>query len=227
MKRRTSIIYNEYSTSTDRPSTAPSLSLSPPLLSLQEFEIGLVLSVPLRSLCSLCEASLHRVQDRKECIAEIPKIEKKEYAQFIRFYNCRAKRSLVKEGPRRMKEEKEQFWSRRSFILPEFVDCSVRIYNGKTSARCKITEGKIQVGLVRATAKVTEWKTTGRHPGLEHVVKEAHWAGVLQPCLRGTVECRYHEREVQDTRRRNPGNYSPMCQSLMHPGPGPSSAGEA
>ncbi|KAG6383886.1 hypothetical protein SASPL_155493 (mitochondrion) [Salvia splendens] len=67
--------------------------------------------------------------------------------------------------------------------------------------------------------KVTEWKTTERHPGLEHVVKEAHWAGVLRPCLRGTVECRYHEREVQDTRPRNPGNHSPMCQSLAHPGP--------
>ncbi|GER39057.1 phosphotyrosine protein phosphatases superfamily protein [Striga asiatica] len=99
----------------------------------------------------------------------------------------------------------------------------------------------IQVGSVRATAKVTEWvslflqfvpdfkskkawedvadKTTERHPGLEHVVKEAHWTGVLRPCLRGTVECRYHEREVQDTRPRNPGNHSPMCQSLAHPGP--------
>ncbi|KAK4431558.1 hypothetical protein Salat_0917900 [Sesamum alatum] len=62
-------------------------------------------------------------------------------------------------------------------------------------------------------------KTTERHLGLEHVVKEAHWAGVLRPCLRGTVECRYHEREVQDTRPRNPGNHSPMCQSLAHPGP--------
>ncbi|KAL0286068.1 UNVERIFIED_CONTAM: Ribosomal protein S4, mitochondrial [Sesamum calycinum] len=58
-----------------------------------------------------------------------------------------------------------------------------------------------------------------KDPGLEHVVKEAHWAGVLRPCLRGTVECRYHEREVQDTRPRNPGNHSPMCQSLAHPGP--------
>ncbi|PHU21730.1 hypothetical protein BC332_06837 [Capsicum chinense] len=37
--------------------------------------------------------------------------------------------------------------------------------------------------------------------------------------MQGTVECRYHEREVQDTRPRNPGNHSPMCQSLAHPGP--------
>ncbi|KAJ4974301.1 hypothetical protein NE237_007475 [Protea cynaroides] len=37
-----------------------------------------------------------------------------------------------------------KIWSRRSSISPEFVDCSVRIYNGKTPVRCKITEGKIE-----------------------------------------------------------------------------------
>lgn len=36
-----------------------------------------------------------------------------------------------------------KIWSRRSSILPEFVNCSVRIYNGKTPVRCKITEGKV------------------------------------------------------------------------------------
>lgn len=36
-----------------------------------------------------------------------------------------------------------KIWSRRSSILPEFVDCSVLIYNGKTFVRCKITEGKV------------------------------------------------------------------------------------
>ena len=36
-----------------------------------------------------------------------------------------------------------KIWSRRSSILPEFVDCSVRIYNGKTFVRCKITEEKV------------------------------------------------------------------------------------
>ncbi|KAK8572938.1 hypothetical protein V6N12_028978 [Hibiscus sabdariffa] len=62
-------------------------------------------------------------------------------------------------------------------------------------------------------------KTTGKHPEPEHVVKEAQWAGMLRPCLRGTVECRYHEREVQDTRPRNPGNHPPpMHRSLAHPG---------
>jgi ribosomal protein S19 len=36
-----------------------------------------------------------------------------------------------------------KIWSRRSSISPEFVDCFVRIYNGKTPVRCKITEGKV------------------------------------------------------------------------------------
>lgn len=34
-------------------------------------------------------------------------------------------------------------WSRRSTILPEFADTTVKIYNGKTTIRCKITEGKV------------------------------------------------------------------------------------
>ncbi|KAJ4982098.1 hypothetical protein NE237_032935 [Protea cynaroides] len=37
-----------------------------------------------------------------------------------------------------------KIWSRRSSISPKFVDCSVRIYNGKTPVRRKITEGKIE-----------------------------------------------------------------------------------
>ncbi|YP_002608187.1 ribosomal protein S19 (mitochondrion) [Carica papaya] len=48
----------------------------------------------------------------------------------------------------RMKKKRDlllnrKIWSRRSSILPEFVNCSVRIYNGKTPVRCKITEGKV------------------------------------------------------------------------------------
>nr|ULQ69752.1 ribosomal protein S19 [Mayaca fluviatilis]ULQ69773.1 ribosomal protein S19 [Mayaca fluviatilis] len=48
----------------------------------------------------------------------------------------------------RMKKNREslmsrQIWSRRSSISPEFVDCSVLIYNGKTPVRCKITEAKV------------------------------------------------------------------------------------
>nr|XP_029118008.1 uncharacterized protein LOC114913512 [Elaeis guineensis] len=48
----------------------------------------------------------------------------------------------------RMKKKRDlllsrKIWSRRSSISPEFVDCSVLIYNGKTPVRCKITEGKV------------------------------------------------------------------------------------
>ena len=48
----------------------------------------------------------------------------------------------------RMKKKRDlllnrKIFSRRSSISPEFVDCSVRIYNGKTPVRCKITEGKV------------------------------------------------------------------------------------
>nr|WOH22577.1 ribosomal protein S19 [Gastrodia javanica] len=40
-------------------------------------------------------------------------------------------------------EMSRKIWSRRSSISPEFVDCSVLIYNGKTPVRCRITEGKV------------------------------------------------------------------------------------
>ncbi|KAK1355446.1 Ribosomal protein S19 [Heracleum sosnowskyi] len=69
--------------------------------------------------------------------------------------------SLVTRGPRSVWKEpfvdaflmkmiqkgeklnNKKIWSRRSTILPEFVDSYVRIYNGKTHVRCKITEGKV------------------------------------------------------------------------------------
>ncbi|WMV46533.1 hypothetical protein MTR67_039918 [Solanum verrucosum] len=49
----------------------------------------------------------------------------------------------------RMKKKRDllfnrKIWSRRSSISPKFVDCSVRIYNGKTPVCCKITEGKAE-----------------------------------------------------------------------------------
>nr|YP_009531178.1 ribosomal protein S19 [Leucaena trichandra]AXY63890.1 ribosomal protein S19 [Leucaena trichandra]WVH44670.1 ribosomal protein S19 [Leucaena leucocephala] len=57
------------------------------------------------------------------------------------------KGSFVDAFPLRMKKKTDlnrKIWSRRSSILPEFVNCSVRIYNGKRSpVRCKITEGKV------------------------------------------------------------------------------------
>ncbi|KAJ9174824.1 hypothetical protein P3X46_013428 [Hevea brasiliensis] len=37
----------------------------------------------------------------------------------------------------------KKIWSRRSVILPEFVGYTVRIYNGRTFVRCKITEAKV------------------------------------------------------------------------------------
>lgn len=54
----------------------------------------------------------------------------------------------------------------------------------------------------------TSSKASRPQEGPEHVVKEAHWAVVvLRPCLRSTVECRYHEREVLQA--DNPGQPSP------------------
>ncbi|KAK0596279.1 hypothetical protein LWI29_014311 [Acer saccharum] len=37
----------------------------------------------------------------------------------------------------------KKVWSRRSSILPEFLDSTVRIYNGKHFVRCKVTEEKV------------------------------------------------------------------------------------
>ncbi|KAH0446075.1 hypothetical protein IEQ34_025090 [Dendrobium chrysotoxum] len=44
-----------------------------------------------------------------------------------------------------------KIWSRRSSISPEFVDCSVLIYNGKTPVRCR--------SLKKEFAVYTETKT--------------------------------------------------------------------
>ncbi|KAF8099973.1 hypothetical protein N665_0234s0020 [Sinapis alba] len=51
-----------------------------------------------------------------------------------------------------------KIWSRRSTILPEYVDSSVGIYNDKTHVRCKITEGKVghKFGEFAFTRKVTK-----------------------------------------------------------------------
>ncbi|WCJ25424.1 ribosomal protein S19 [Euphorbia peplus] len=47
----------------------------------------------------------------------------------------------IKKKPELLANKK--IWSRRSVILPEFVGHTVRIYNGKTFVRCKITETKV------------------------------------------------------------------------------------
>ncbi|GER48855.1 ribosomal protein L2 [Striga asiatica] len=49
-----------------------------------------------------------------------------------------------------------KIWSRRSSISPEFVDCSVLIYNGKTPVRCKITEGKVPAPMPGAAAEAEQ-----------------------------------------------------------------------
>ena len=37
----------------------------------------------------------------------------------------------------------KKIWSRRSSILPEFLNTTVRIYNGRNFVRCKVTEDKV------------------------------------------------------------------------------------
>lgn len=37
----------------------------------------------------------------------------------------------------------KKIWSRRSSILPEFLNTTVRIYNGRNFVRCKVTEEKV------------------------------------------------------------------------------------
>lgn len=37
----------------------------------------------------------------------------------------------------------KKIWSRRSSILPEFINTTVRIYNGRNFVRCKVTEDKV------------------------------------------------------------------------------------
>ncbi|CAM8894285.1 unnamed protein product [Rhodiola kirilowii] len=70
------------------------------------------------------------------------------------------KGSFVDAFLMKIKKKKEllmnrKIWSRRSTILPEFVGATVRIYNGKTHVRCKITEGKVghKFGEFAATRK--------------------------------------------------------------------------
>uniref|UniRef100_A0A453E348 Ribosomal protein S19 n=1 Tax=Aegilops tauschii subsp. strangulata TaxID=200361 RepID=A0A453E348_AEGTS len=56
-----------------------------------------------------------------------------------------------------------KIWSRRSSISPEFVDCSVLIYNGKTPVRCKITKGKVghKFGEFAFTRRRRPYRTNG------------------------------------------------------------------
>ncbi|CAN1142366.1 Ribosomal protein S19, mitochondrial [Linum perenne] len=63
-----------------------------------------------------------------------------------------------------------KIWSRRSVILPEFLNSTVRIYNGKTFIRCKITEGKVghkfgEFALTRRRKKMRGTDTKGAKKG--------------------------------------------------------------
>lgn len=55
----------------------------------------------------------------------------------------------------------KKIWSRRSTILPEFLDKTVRIYNGRNFVRCKITEEKVglKFGEFAMTRKRRPWGT--------------------------------------------------------------------
>nr|GEW52446.1 ribosomal protein S19, mitochondrial [Tanacetum cinerariifolium] len=63
-----------------------------------------------------------------------------------------------------MKKKRDLLLNRKigshpSSILPEFVDCSVQIYNGKTHVRCKITEGGHKFGEFASTRKRRSLRT--------------------------------------------------------------------
>lgn len=50
-------------------------------------------------------------------------------------------------------------WSRKSSILPEFVNSVFRVYNGKNFVRCKVTEDKVghKFGEFALTRKRRPW----------------------------------------------------------------------
>ncbi|MBA0799384.1 hypothetical protein Gohar_009905 [Gossypium harknessii] len=77
-----------------------------------------------RTLCSLSSVSS---DTRQPSIARLP---------FVDAFLAKAKNNKSLLSNRKI-------YSRRSTILPEFVDQTVRIYNGKNFVRCKITEGKV------------------------------------------------------------------------------------
>ncbi|XP_024019633.1 uncharacterized protein LOC21401952 [Morus notabilis] len=57
--------------------------------------------------------------------------------------DCFVDAFLLKNKNRRDLLMNRKIWSRRSTVLPEFVGCTFRIYNGKTFIKCKITEEKV------------------------------------------------------------------------------------
>ncbi|KAH1099272.1 hypothetical protein J1N35_016193 [Gossypium stocksii] len=76
---------------------------------------------------TLCSSSSVSSDTRQPSLARLP---------FVDAFLAKAKNNKSLLSNRKI-------YSRRSTILPEFVDQTVRIYNGKNFVRCKITEGKV------------------------------------------------------------------------------------
>lgn len=66
-------------------------------------------------------------------------------------------RSLWKGPFCEIKEHSQKIWSRRSVIIPEFIDKTVLIHNGKNFLSLKITEDMVG-------HKFGEFATTRRKP---------------------------------------------------------------
>ncbi|KAK8563214.1 hypothetical protein V6N12_011267 [Hibiscus sabdariffa] len=93
---------------------------SPPICSVRTT----ILSQISRTLCSPSSVSS---DTRQPSVARLP---------FVDAFLGKIKNNKTLLANRKI-------YSRRSTILPEFVDQTVRIYNGKNFVRCKITEGKV------------------------------------------------------------------------------------
>ncbi|XVE56619.1 hypothetical protein DITRI_Ditri04bG0025500 [Diplodiscus trichospermus] len=76
---------------------------------------------------TLCSSSSVSSDKRQPTVARLP---------FVDVFLAKMKKN------KRLLDNRK-IWSRRSTILPEFIDQTVRIYNGKNFVRCKITEGKV------------------------------------------------------------------------------------
>ncbi|GJY60497.1 reverse transcriptase domain-containing protein, partial [Tanacetum coccineum] len=116
-------------------------------------------------------------------------------------------------------EERSSFeqenWVTSSSILPEFVDCSVRIYNGKTPVRCKITEGGHQFGEFASTRKRRSSRTN-IGPGIKKGKKSS---------LSAYGTKRKSDFGYQAEKAGQPLPYVPIASAAR--APAPSSAGEA
>ncbi|GJU46403.1 ribosomal protein S3 [Tanacetum coccineum] len=127
--------------------------------------------------------------------------------------------SITQVFPSNEEEERSSFeqenWVTSSSILPEFVDCSVRIYNGKTPVRCKITEGGHQFGEFASTRKRRSSRTN-IGPGIKKGKKSS---------LSAYGTKRKSDFGYQAEKAGQPLPYVPIASAAR--APAPSSAGEA